>query len=252
MRHIVKSYSRLRRMIALLPALRFRRYPRGPWESSARGQLKRRMLSLVGILLAGPMLTASTTPGLCTSTLTCLRALEQAQRETRTITGRFVQTKRLSLLNEDLVSTGSFVFKQPDHVLWKVEEPRPMAVLVTGQEVRIPGLPDQDRRAMATGPIPAMFRQLGAILTGSVETAKQDFDMTAHEEGKSIRVKMVPREPQARRVFRELHVSFSGEHLLVQEIRLENALGDSLDISFSEVQRNRDVSDSTFDPGAYE
>jgi len=252
MRHMVKSYSRLRRMIAVLSAPRPRRYPRGPWKSSARGQLKRRLFSLVGILLAGPVLTASTAPGRCTSTLTCLRALEQAQRETRTISARFVQTKRLGLLDEDLVSTGSFVFKQPDHVLWKVEEPQPMAVLITGQDVRIPGLTEQDRRAMAMGPIPAMFRQLGGILAGSVETVKQDFDMTAHEEGKSIRVKMVPREPQARRVFRELHISFSGEHLLVQEIRLENALGDSLDISFSEVRRNGDIPDSTFDPGTYE
>ena len=248
----VSGYSRLRRMIALLAARCPRRYPRGPGESSAPDQLKRSLLPLAGILLAGPALTAGTVPGRCTSTLTCLRALEQAQRETRTITARFVQTKRLSLLDEDLVSTGSFAFRQPDQVLWKVEEPRPMTVLVTGHGVIIPGLPELDRRAMAVGPLPTMFRQMGAILAGSVETAKQDFDMTAHEEGDAIRVKMVPRESQARRVFRELHISFAGEHLLVKGIRLENALGDRLDISFSEVRRNGDVPDSTFDHGAYE
>lgn len=211
----------------------------------------KRLAFAIGFLLMGSALSAGPALGRCTSTDTCLRVLAQAQRDTHTITARFVQTKHLSLLDEALVSTGRFVFKQPDRVLWEVETPHAMSVLVTGNQVSIPGLPNRDRRAMAEGPFPVMFRQLSAIFAGSVEAAKQGFDVTAHEEGTSIRVELVPRDLTTTRMVREIHLGFSGEDLLVHEIRLENALGDSLEISLSEVQRNGDVPDATFDPSSY-
>jgi outer membrane lipoprotein-sorting protein len=183
----------------------------------------------------------------CTSTDSCLRVIEAAQRDTRTMSADFVQVKHVSLLNEPLESTGHLVFKRPDRILLKIDTPRPATIVVSGRDVRIPHLSERDRQALAMAPMVDMFAQLGAIFTGATDKLREGFAASAQEEGDAIRVQLVPRQAAWKQRFRTIELRFAGAERVAQVIRLEDALGDNLEITLHNVQRNVEVPDSTFE-----
>jgi outer membrane lipoprotein-sorting protein len=213
-----------------------------PLKRRTEGSRRRLLLSLSIVLVARGTAHAG-----CTSTDSCLHAIETAQRDTRTLAADFVQVKHVSLLNEPLESTGHLVFKRPDRILLRIDTPQAATIVVSGHEVRIPNLPERERQALALAPMVDMFTQLGAIFTGATDTLRQGFVATAREEGDAIRVELVPRQAAWKQRFRSIELRFAGAERVAQVIRLEDGLGDNLEITLHNVQRNGDVPDSTFD-----
>ena len=203
----------------------------------------RAAIAFAVVLLASP----SRASAQCTSTETCLRAIEAAQQQTHTITADFVQVKHVSLLDEPLVSSGRFVFKRPDRIRLQIEQPQPAIVIINGSDVQIPNLPERDRQALAMAPTTALFTQLGAIFTGSTHALQDGFDVTATQDGAAIQVKLVPRLASWQRMFRTIEIRFAGADLMAEAIRLEDGFGDRLDITLRNVQRNTDVPDALFE-----
>jgi outer membrane lipoprotein-sorting protein len=184
----------------------------------------------------------------CTSTESCLQAIAAAQRDTRTIEADFVQVKHLGLLEEPLISAGRFAFKQPDRVRLDVSKPEPATILIDGRNVRIPGLTEQQQKAVGMAPIGAMFGQLAKIFRGDVEELRKDFDVTAEAENGSVRVRLVPRRADWKRAFRSIDLRFAAELTHLDMLRLEDELGDSLEVTLRNVRRNRDLPDAFFKP----
>jgi len=183
----------------------------------------------------------------CASTETCLRLIQQAQQDLRTMAADFVQVKHVSLLDEPLVSSGRFLFRMPDRILLKIEQPQPLTVTIRGHDIQIPNLPERERQALSMAPTAAMFTQLGAIFSGSIQALSQGFEVTAAEDDSAIQVHLVPRQEAWKRMLRSIHLRFAGPELLAEKIRLDDALGDSLEITLRNVQRNIDLSDSLFE-----
>jgi len=192
------------------------------------------------------LLLASPARAACDSTESCLRAIDAAQRETHTVSARFTQTKHLSLLDEPLVSTGRFAFKRPDRMRLEIETPRPVVVVINGRQVSIPGLSAGDQQQLSLTPMTAMFTELGAMFGGSAATLGNHFEISATPADGAIEVTLRPTVPDWQRLFRTIVLRFAGPDLLISWMRLDDALGDSLDIAMSDVQRNQDVPDSQF------
>jgi outer membrane lipoprotein-sorting protein len=184
--------------------------------------------------------------GACDSARACLAELETAQKETATLTARFVQTKHVSLLNEPLVSSGRFVFKRPDSVLWVVEKPEAATIFIRGSEVEIPGLSTEDSRALAMAPLMTVLPQLGSMFVGDTSKLESQFVVSAYEQDGRIVVRLRPRLEGWRKLLVQLELRFGRPDLLLREIAMTDAFGDRLDIVLHEVVRNAQVPDSTF------
>jgi len=197
-----------------------------------------------GLLLCLLATAAAAAP--CDSTAACLERLRTAQAATQTVDARFVQTKHLSLLDEPLVSTGRFRFRRPDHVRLDVETPRPSTILIAGRSVTIPGLPASEQRALAGSPLAAMFTELGALFAGNLERAPAHFAIVASGVGEAIEVTLTPTAPDYQRLFRTIALRFGGPQTTVESMRLDDALGDRLDVQLRDVRRNVDLPDAVF------
>jgi outer membrane lipoprotein-sorting protein len=182
----------------------------------------------------------------CDSTAACLAVLEAAQASTQTVDARFVQTKHLSLLDEPLVSTGRFRFRRPDHVRLDVETPRPTTILIAGRAVTIPGLPASEQQALADSPMAAMFTELGALFAGNLERAPAHFTVEARSSGAAIDVVLTPTAPDYRRLFRTIALHFAGPETVIQSMRLDDALGDRLEVELRDLRRNVELPDAVF------
>jgi hypothetical protein len=61
-------------------------------------------------------------------------SVRRAGAEVKTISATFVQTKKLKILKEPLVSKGRFVFKAPDSLLWEYSSPvRSLTLMQAGK-----------------------------------------------------------------------------------------------------------------------
>jgi outer membrane lipoprotein-sorting protein len=203
-----------------------------------------RRWALAGLLLARSTVATAT----CDSTDSCLRAIEAAQADTRSISARFTQTKHLSLLDEPLVSTGRFVFRRPDRMRLEIESPRAAVILITGRDISIPGLSESDKQQLAMTPMASMFTALGGMFSGDTAALREHFAVAARPVDGGIEVTLDPRVPEWQRLFRTIHLRFAGgPPLTMSSMRLEDALGDRLDIVMRDVQRNPELPDSLFD-----
>lgn len=184
----------------------------------------------------------------CASTDSCLQAVAAAQRDTRTIEADFVQVKHVGLLAEPVVSNGRFAFKQPDRVRLDVESPDVATILIDGRNVRMPGLTEQQQKAMGAAPIGAMFGQLAKIFGGDIEELRKDFEVTAGADGAGVHVRLVPRRDDWKKAFRSIDLRFSDNLTHLETLRLDDDLGDSLEVTLRNVRRNRELSDALFRP----
>jgi outer membrane lipoprotein-sorting protein len=210
-------------------------------------RVRSKLLCVIVGLAAGLTLAQARAARRCTSTEACLRVIQQAQPDMRTMTAAFVQVKHVGLLDEPLVSSGRFVFKRPDNILLKMEQPQLLSVTITGREVHIPNLPERERRGLGMAPMASMFTQLNVVFTGSMQALEQGFEVAAVEDDAAIQVTLVPRQESWKRMFRSIQLRFAGPQLLVHNIRLDDALGDNLEITLSDVHYNVDIPDTTFD-----
>ena len=143
-------------------------------------------------MVAAVLAHAAVASGACESTDACLKTIEAAQAETRTISARFTQTKHLSLLDEPLIATGRFLFKRPDRMRLDIQSPRPATILINGRDIRIPGLSESDQQQLAITPMAAMFTELGAMFSGSPALLRQHFDVAAQSADGAIEVTLTP------------------------------------------------------------
>ena len=183
----------------------------------------------------------------CADTADCLRTIQKAQEKTTSMTADFVQEKHLQLLDEPLQSRGHLSFRRPDRMRLEITEPMHSTIFINGRDVHVPGMSEKDKQAMAMAPAAAMFTQLGAVFTGATENLQQGFEVTAKPASDDgIDVDLVPRLEAWQRVFRRMQIRFTGPDLQAQQIRLEDALGDRLEVRLENVKQNVDLPDSLF------
>ncbi len=182
----------------------------------------------------------------CDTTDACLKAIEAAQAETRTVSARFTQTKHLSLLDEPLVSTGRFLFKRPDRMRLDIESPRPATIVINGRDISIPGMSESDKQQLAMTPMAAMFTELGAMFSGSAMALRQHFTVVATPADGAVEVTLTPTVADWQKLFHMIQLRFAGPDLVISSMQLDDALGDRLEIVMSDVHRNVDLPDSAF------
>jgi len=173
----------------------------------------------------------------CDGTDTCLQVLEANQRSMRSLSADIVQTKRLSLLTEPLVSRGRFAFQAPDQVLWQLDDPR-VTVRIDAQGVHLPDTPSAEAEVAAFGQLGDMMREISSLFAGSVRGVRKSFDVTAVGDESTVRIHLKPRNEKWLHLFRAIDLTFTMPGAVMQKIQVEEALGDSLEIVFSNVHRN--------------
>lgn len=171
----------------------------------------------------------------CTSPRACLEQIAAAQRRVRSVSARFVQTKHVSLLAEPIETTGQFVFRHPDNIVWKVDEP-PFEINLQGGKLQLP--PGEEASLRATMPsMSGMFAGMSAMFTGDAEKVLSAFDVDARHDGNDIVIDLKPKGGGERRIIAALRLKFGEPSLELREIHIEEAVGDSLDIVFHDTQR---------------
>ncbi len=192
------------------------------------------------------LISARAAAGVCASTAECLAVIDRVQQDTRTISAHFAQVKHVSLLEEPITSSGHLLLKRPDHILIRIDNPQPATVRINKGQVEIPNLPEHERQALSMAPMAGMFGNIDALFSGSLKGMQEKFDIAATGDSGGIDVRLIPRDESLKQSFHTIELRFDGPQVLIHRIRIEDALGDHLELTLQNVQRNVDIPDAVF------
>lgn len=139
---------------------------------------------------------------------------------------RFREERRLAALDRPLESGGTLHWRQPDLLEKSTEWPQVERLTVSGAEVTLQ-TPGQPPRALALGSQPgldALVDALRAPLAGDARRLAQTFDATLAGSPEAWALRLVPRDPRARRLIAA--VDIRGALAEPTEIVVQEANGD--------------------------
>jgi outer membrane lipoprotein-sorting protein len=171
-----------------------------------------------------------------------------AQRATRSLRAEFVQRRESELLLSPEEARGTFSFVAPDRVRWEYRTPRPMTVVVRGEEMttwyRDLGRAEKANVGKYSNQV---LRYLGA--SGSFESLRQYFDVAfvfPQSSTEPYRVELKPRFANVARRIGGMTIWIDRSTYLASRVRIADADGDTTEFTFTEVALNPDLDADLF------
>ena len=164
-----------------------------------------------------------------------------------TIECDFTQYKQLTIMDEPLVSSGMFFFKQDDKVRLDYTQPSPYLIVLNGQKVKITttgksNVYDMSSYQMVT----VMKTMLSSCLLGDFSGAGRDYDMSVSEDKSVYLVEITPRIKRIKKYLQKIELIFDKGNLSVNQLTVYEPSGDYTRHVFANKKFNTSLPDQLF------
>ena len=176
--------------------------------------------------------------------------LQRSLAGTTNVQSDFVQEKRLSMLQQNVVIKGRLAVEQPDRFSWQVTEPIRYTLILEGTNLRQWDEPTGRVQQMSLAGNPVfgvVATQLRAWFAGQLDSLLQDFDAEI-EAMSPPRISFTPRDGSfARKAIRRVTLTFREDRRYIQNMEIEELSGDQTRMTFTNTVLNAPI-----DPQAWE
>lgn len=178
---------------------------------------------------------------------TVIRKVQEQQKKTRTLQADFRQEKVLALLAKPEVSTGTFLYSQPNNVLWTYDAPKRVQMVIAGGFLTTyyPELGKAERIDVRRFE-DRIFRYMGA--SGAIDELARYFDFT-FTDSKSKPVYLLDLTPKTRAVSKRVQrikLWIDKTTFLTSRIEYVEGDGDITRYEFTNIRVNEPVPPSRF------
>jgi outer membrane lipoprotein-sorting protein len=161
----------------------------------------------------------------------------------------FVQRQESAMLLEPDVSRGTFSYVAPDSVRWEYAAPKPISVVIDGEEM-LTWYRDLGRaERVKVGRYSAqVFKYLGA--TGSLDKLLEYFSVTARfpdEKGEPYTLELDPRYARIAKRLESMTVWIDSERFVPVRLRYAAADGDVTEYRFEDLEINGEMPADRFE-----
>ncbi len=164
------------------------------------------------------------------------------------LSARFHEEKQLSLLQVPLQSDGVVYFAPPDRLVRHVEKPVPSTLLLRGDELVMGTIAEQHAINLVREPeVRSFVDAFRLVLAGDLPGLRGRYSILFRDtdtEG-GWRIALVPRSERLVHVISG--IEFTGTDLVLREMRVVQANGDTTTTRFHDVDRNRRFSADELD-----
>lgn len=179
-----------------------------------------------------------------------VEAINSHAASVKSIKSEFVQTKRLMLLNEDMVSYGSMYYYNGTKLRWEYTKPYKYIFILADNTVM---LKNDSRTDLIDVKTNKLFSQIASVMMGSITGSSlkesRDFQMELYESEKAYRVNLKPLKREVKQMFSMINLFFNKESYFVQQIELVEQGGDKTTIVLKNIELNGVPDESIFDTG---
>jgi outer membrane lipoprotein carrier protein len=177
-----------------------------------------------------------------------LREVDARQKTLSTLRADFQQTRETGLLAEPEVSTGEFTFEQPNRVLWKYDQPRPVQVMIADGVLTTYYPLLRKAETMEIRHIEdRVFRYLGAG-TGAIRELARYFDLrfTEDRHENQFVLELTPKTKTLAKRVRSVTIWIDGSTYFTRAFEYVEGDGDLTRFEFSNIEMNPRLASDAF------
>ncbi|WP_340115056.1 outer membrane lipoprotein carrier protein LolA [Maribellus mangrovi] len=173
-----------------------------------------------------------------------IQKLDSVAKITRTIRSDFVQTKHLTVLEEDIVSKGKFIFSKPSNIKWSYLEPYIYQISFIDSKLTINNdgkVTEHDANSNE------IFSEINNIISGMINGSIMSspmFNVTMLQNNKQYLVELEPKNNEFKRFINRIKLYLGKDDFMVSQIVMEESADDYTEITFQNRKINTPVSDS--------
>lgn len=158
----------------------------------------------------------------------------------------FVQTKKVVLLNDRMVSKGKMFYKQSNKLRWEYTTPYTYVFVLNGSKISF-GKNQQDVIDVNQSRV---FKEIASIMMNSVVgkclSDKKSFKTTIKVSNSEYIATLTPRTKEIKRLFNTIILHFDKQQSFVVRVELIEKNGDVTTIDLKNIKKNNPVNDQVF------
>ncbi|HSZ33265.1 MAG TPA: outer membrane lipoprotein carrier protein LolA [Puia sp.] len=202
---------------------------------------------LAGLLLSF-FLCAAQYPGytLLSNAETFKKSFTQATAFTESIQSNFKQEKSLSMLSEDIHSTGKFWYRKNDKIRMEYIQPYSYIMILNGGKIFIKEGQKENKISANSNKV---FQQVNRILidcVGGSMLDNPDFRSRIFESSGAFLVELIPLAKNLKELYKNINILIDKKDFTATEIAMFELSGDKTVIHFQNKVLNAKISDSVF------
>jgi len=176
-----------------------------------------------------------------------IRQLNAMTNSLKTIESDFVQEKNMAMLEEKIISKGTFCFKKTGMIRWQYNEPYTYLVIINNNKVLIKDENKINKFDMKSNKV---FRKVNELLTdcmqGTVLSKRTEYRVSFYENESFFIVKLLPLSKNMKEFIWNILIYFDKKDFSVSKIDMVEPSGDNTLISFKNKKINQPVADEKF------
>lgn len=177
-----------------------------------------------------------------------LLRIKNASSGIETLSGDFIQKKKIEILKNTPDTSGKFYYKKPDCLRWEILEPVEMGFVVNGGQGKKWRKKDNRSKKfdVAKEPIIGVISsQVFAWAKGDFEKLKEGYELSILGES-PIEVKLVPLSPVEKKYVSSIILRFSITDNYVEQLEINETKGGCTQILFSNMVINNPLEEDIF------
>jgi len=168
--------------------------------------------------------------------------------ELKTLQANFIQTKKMEMITDETVSRGKLYYQNSEKLKWEYTEPQDYVIFLISDELHINDAGDKSVRNTASS---KLFGKIAKLITGTISGKllqdNENFNFSYFKENDKIIAVIIPKDKHLKQMLSEIQMQFNAESL-VEKVSLMEESGDATVIEFSEIQWNKEIPPSVFQP----
>ncbi|HUP45078.1 MAG TPA: outer membrane lipoprotein carrier protein LolA [Thermoanaerobaculia bacterium] len=178
---------------------------------------------------------------------TVVKKVQEQQKNTRTLQASFLQEKEMALLAAPEVSTGTFAFSKPNHVLWTYDSPKRVQMLISDgmMTTYYPDLKKAETIDISRFE-DRIFKYMGA--SGAIDELERYFDFTFTDTASSPTwiLDLTPKNRAVEKRVRRIKIWIDRTTYLTTKFEYVEADGDVTRYTFENVRLNQPIEQARF------
>lgn len=176
------------------------------------------------------------------------KKVNDAAASVNTLHCTFVQTKRLQMLGDKLVSEGEMYYKRSNMLRWEYKKPYEYLFVLNADNVLLQSSKTKNKVNVAQNKI---FQQIAKIMVSSVTgkclTDRNNFESTIQQtkDGQYV-ASLKPLGKEIKQMFANIQLYFNKQQTMVEKVVMTEANGDTTVIQLNVVSINKPIDEKLF------